>query len=88
MTDEVKQWEPQQALFVPDDDPLCFYRCIAEKGLTKALTPGGYIYVEINQAFGQETANLFTTLGYTEVELRKDIYGNDRMIKCHKPLHT
>ena len=81
MEDHVTQWEPHTALFVPDDDALRFYRAIAEIGRTDALLPGGSIYVEINQALGEETAALFEGYGYKEVELRKDIYGNDRMIK-------
>lgn len=81
MEPHVTQWEPHTALFVPDDDALRFYRAIAEIGRTDALVPGGSIYVEINQALGQETAELFESYGYKEVELRKDIYGNDRMIK-------
>lgn len=80
MEGHVTQWEPHSALFVPDDDALRFYRAIAEIGLT-ALQPGGSIYVEINQQLGQETAALFESYGYKEVTLRKDIYGNDRMIK-------
>lgn len=84
MEAHVTEWEPHTALFVPDDDALCFYRAIAEIGQTEALRPGGYIYVEINQALGKETVALFKSYGYHNVELRKDIYGNDRMIKCKK----
>ena len=84
MENHVTQWEPHTALFVPDDDALRFYRSIAEIGQTDALHPGGCIYVEINQALGKETVELFKSYGYKEVTLRKDIYGNDRMIKCYK----
>lgn len=84
MEDHVTQWEPHTALFVPDDDAMRFYRAIAEIGQTDALLPGGSIYVEINQALGEETAALFEGYGYKEVELRKDIYGNDRMVSCKK----
>lgn len=80
----VTEWEPHTALFVPDNDALRFYRAIAEIGQTEALKPGGHIYVEINQALGKETAELFESYGYKEVTLRKDIFGNDRMIKCYK----
>lgn len=80
MSIQVTEWEPHTALFVPDDDALRFYRAIAELGQTKALRPGGHIYVEINQALGKETVALFEAYGYQDVELRKDIYGNERMI--------
>lgn len=80
----VTEWEPHTALFVPDNDALRFYRAIAEIGQTEVLKPGGHIYVEINQALGKETAELFESYGYKEVTLRKDIFGNDRMIKCYK----
>lgn len=80
----ITEWEPHTALFVPDNDALRFYRAIAEIGQTEALKVGGHIYVEINQALGKETAELFESYGYKEVTLRKDIFGNDRMIKCYK----
>ena len=80
MSIQVTEWEPHTALFVPDDDALRFYRAIAELGQTEALRPGGHIYVEINQALGKETVVLFEAYGYQDVELRKDIYGNERMI--------
>ena len=81
MEQHVTEWEPHTALFVPDNDALRFYRAIAEIGKTDALKPGGHIYVEINQALGAETVALFESYGYKEVTLRKDIFGNDRMIK-------
>ena len=84
MEQHVTEWEPHTALFVPDNDALRFYRAIAEIGQTDALLPGGQIYVEINQALGQETTELFESYGYKEVTLRKDIYGKDRMVKCVK----
>jgi release factor glutamine methyltransferase len=81
MEEHVTKWEPHTALFVPDNDALRFYRAIAEIGQTEALQPSGSIYVEINQQLGKETVALFENYGYKEVELRKDIYGNDRMVK-------
>ena len=84
MSIQVTEWEPHTALFVPDDDALRFYRAIAELGQTEALRPGGHIYVEINQALGKETVALFEAYGYQDVELRKDIYGNERMIRVKK----
>ena len=84
MSIQVTEWEPHTALFVPDDDALRFYRAIAELGQTETLRPGGHIYVEINQALGKEAMALFEAYGYQDVELRKDIYGNERMIRVRK----
>ena len=84
MEQHVTEWEPHMALFVPDDDALLFYRAIAEIGQTEALKPGGCIYVEINQALGKETLALFESYGYREVTLRRDFYGNNRMVKAVK----
>lgn len=84
MERNVLDWEPGLALFVPDDDPLLFYRKIAEAGL-RILPPKGRLYYEINRAYGKETVELLERLGYTEVELRKDLSGNDRMVKAVRP---
>lgn len=84
MERNVLDWEPGLALFVPDDDPLLFYRRIAEVGL-RILSPKGRLYYEINRAYGKETVELLERLGYTEVELRKDLSGNDRMVKAVRP---
>ena len=84
MDANVLVWEPSLALFVPDDDPLIFYRAIAL--LAKdMLVEDGLLYFEINQAYGQETMQMLEKLGYTSVELRKDGWGNDRMIKAKRP---
>ena len=80
----VLDWEPHTALFVPDSDPLLFYRTIAEKGLM-LLKPGGRLYFEINRAHGKETMDMLAALGYTHIELRKDFAENDRMIRAVKP---
>ena len=79
----VLDWEPHTALFVPDNDPLLFYRIIAKKGLT-LLFPGGKLYFEINRAHGKETMEMLAALGYTNIELRKDFADNDRMIRAVK----
>lgn len=84
MERNVLDWEPGLALFVPDDNPLLFYRRIAEAGL-RILSPKGRLYYEINRAYGKETVELLERLGYTEVELRKDLSGNDRMVKAVRP---
>ena len=77
----VLNWEPHTALFVPDNDPLLFYRTIARKALTM-LTPGGKLFFEINRAYGKETCEMLASYGYTQIELRKDFADNDRMIKA------
>jgi release factor glutamine methyltransferase len=80
----VLDWEPHTALFVPDNDPLLFYRAIAEKA-TKMLRSGGKLYFEINRAYGAETIEMLSALGYTNIELRKDFADNDRMIRVIRP---
>ncbi len=75
--------EPHLALFVADDDALLFYRKIAQIAM-KNLQSGGQLYFEINQYFGKETLDLLFDLGFQNIELRQDIYGNDRMISCRK----
>lgn len=83
MHSNVLDWEPHTALFVPDSDPLLFYRTIAKKGLT-LLNPGGRLYFEINRAHGKETMEMLESLGYTSIELRKDFAENERMIRAVK----
>ena len=83
MEHNVLDWEPHTALFVPDNDPLLFYRTIANNGLT-LLKPGGTLYFEINRAHGAETMKILADYGYTNIELRKDFADNDRMIKAVK----
>jgi len=82
MHENVLKFEPNSALFVPDQNPLIFYQKIAEFAQMN-LNPNGQIYLEINQKLGLETENIFKNLGY-ETELRKDISGNYRMIKARK----
>ena len=77
----VLEFEPHLALFVEDTDALLFYRKIAQLAL-KNLTPNGLLFFEINQYLGKETVELLENLGFKNIELKKDIYGNDRMIKC------
>lgn len=80
MSKSVFDFEPNLALFVPDENPLFFYDKIAKFGL-KHLTNEGAIYVEINQALGEETVELFHNYGYKTI-LKKDLQQNDRMIKA------
>ncbi|ERM84094.1 hypothetical protein P872_00870 [Rhodonellum psychrophilum GCM71 = DSM 17998] len=79
MHQNVLQYEPHLALFVADDNPLIFYRSIAEKGRI-ALKPGGKLYFEINEAFGPETKKLLEDLGYSEIHILEDLNGRDRMV--------
>jgi release factor glutamine methyltransferase len=85
--DEIKpnvlEYEPHLALFVDDIDSLLFYRKIAELAI-KNLNPNGKLYFEINQYLGKETIKLLEDFGFRNVELKKDIYGNDRIISCEK----
>ncbi len=71
--------EPHLALFVEDDNALIFYRKIAELA-QKNLSPNGQLYFEINQYLGKEMISLLESMNFKNVELRKDIYGNDRMV--------
>ncbi|MGL4519084.1 MAG: peptide chain release factor N(5)-glutamine methyltransferase [Phocaeicola sp.] len=81
MHQNVLKWEPHTALFVPNHDPLRFYRKIAILAFA-ALQSGGELYFEINQAYGKETLQLLEEIGYSTTELRKDLFGKDRMIKA------
>ena len=77
----VLDYEPHLALFVEDTDALLFYRKIAQLAL-KNLAPNGLLFFEINQYLGKETVELLENLGFKNIELKKDMYGNDRMIRC------
>jgi len=79
MERNVLDWEPFSALFVPDNDPLLFYRRIAELG-KGMLASGGRLYFEINRAFGEATATMLRAQGYTNLRVLKDISGNDRIV--------
>ena len=76
----VLDYEPHLALFVEDTDALLFYRKIAQLAL-KNLTPNGLLFFEINQYLGKETVELLQNIGFKNIELKKDMYGNDRMVK-------
>ena len=77
----VLEYEPHLALFVEDNDALLFYRKISELA-KKSLSPSGQLYFEINQYLGASTVELVQSFGFENIELKKDIYGNDRMISC------
>ena len=74
-------YEPHLALFVEDHDALIFYRKIASLA-KNALLEKGKLYFEINQYLGKEMTDLLESMDFKSVELRKDIYDNDRMISC------
>ena len=79
----VLQFEPHLALFVTDNDPLLFYRKITQLA-QDYLQPGGQLFFEINQYLGPAMIALVKSYGFTQIELRKDIYGNDRMLRAVK----
>lgn len=80
MKNNVLDNEPELALFVTDDNPLIFYKKIAELA-AKNLIDKGVLYFEINQYLGKETQSLLEATNFSEIELRKDFFGNDRMLK-------
>ncbi|MFM7079918.1 MAG: peptide chain release factor N(5)-glutamine methyltransferase [Bacteroidota bacterium] len=77
---EVRDFEPEIALFVVGNDPLLFYRKIAELA-SKNLTSVGRCYVEINRSFGQQVFDIFKDFGFKDVHMLKDISGNERIIR-------
>lgn len=83
MEQNVLQHEPHTALFVPDDDPLRFYRALAREAVLH-LRPEGWLLVEINRAYGKETAELFEEMGLKNVEIRRDEFGNERMVAAQR----
>jgi len=87
MQNNVVKYEPKEALFVKNNDPLRFYKIIAE--LAKSgLNKNGELYFEINQEFGVEIIELLEEKGFMNTEIKKDIYGADRMIKAQANLNN
>lgn len=80
MSDNVLSYEPELALFVPDSDPLLFYRAIARYA-SKALKPGGRLLFETNTAYAHEVAQTMADEGFTAIEVRNDCFGKPRMVK-------
>ena len=74
MQARVLDYEPAKALFVPDNDPLLFYRKIA------SLKGAPILFFEINEAYGEQVCSMLRTIGYTNVERKEDIYGKPRMV--------
>lgn len=84
MERNVLEHEPATALFVPDADPLLFYRAIA-KYAAVALKPAGRIYLEINRRFGGETCRLLEENGFEQAQVIRDQFGNPRFVKALLP---
>ncbi|UOE34672.1 peptide chain release factor N(5)-glutamine methyltransferase [Hymenobacter monticola] len=80
MRENVLAWEPATALFVPDEDPLLFYRRLAEVG-RELLAAGGSVYWEINEALGAETAALLLPEAFEDVRVVPDMFGKARMVR-------
>jgi release factor glutamine methyltransferase len=80
MQPNVVEYEPHTALFVPDNDPLIFYRAISQFG-KKRLYENGAIYLELHEELGNAVVSLFKENGYTYAELKKDMQGKNRMVK-------
>lgn len=80
MSDNVLSYEPELALFVPDSDPLLFYRAIARYA-SKALKPGGRLLFETNTAYAHEVSQTMADEGFTAIEVRNDCFGKPRMVK-------
>lgn len=81
MQANVLDYEPPEALFVPDNDPLLFYRAIARFSRLK-LSQNGKLYLEINVNIGEKTIFLLKNEGFTEITLKRDMQDKDRMIRC------
>jgi release factor glutamine methyltransferase len=83
MRKNVLDFEPAEALFVPDADPLLYYRNIVLLG-RKYLHEGGKLYLEINENFPQEIVKLLENAGFFGVEVKLDLYGKPRMVRASK----
>ncbi|MGY2130870.1 peptide chain release factor N(5)-glutamine methyltransferase [Hymenobacter sp. HD11105] len=81
MRANVLEYEPATALFVPDNDPLLFYRRIAELG-RELLRPGGNLYFEINEQYAAAVLHLLCELGYAGGQIRQDMFSKDRMVSA------
>jgi release factor glutamine methyltransferase len=81
MHTNVTDFEPHTALFVPENDPLLFYKAIADFAVDN-LAANGLLFFEINESLGKETVALLESKGFREIELRQDMSGRDRMVKA------
>lgn len=85
MHENVLIYEPHRALFVSDQNPLAFYVAIAAFAI-RFLSPGGFLFFEINAHYGKEIIQLLKDKGFVQIILRKDMQGKDRMIVCRKAM--
>lgn len=83
MEPNVLDYEPHQALFVPDDDPLLFYRAIARHA-RKALKPDGWLYFELNPLYVAELRQMLCAMGFAITEIQEDQYGKQRMLRARR----
>jgi release factor glutamine methyltransferase len=83
MSTNVLHFEPHLALFVPDNDPLLFYKAIVDRS-EQMLRPGGLIIFEVNEKHGKEVADILVTNKYRSVEIIKDIFGKERIVRGFK----
>ncbi len=83
MEANVLDYEPEQALFIPEIQPLLFYEKIAVMA-TSCLSEGGSLYFEINEAFGREVCDLLSNLRFKNIEIKKDMQGKDRMVRAER----
>jgi release factor glutamine methyltransferase len=79
----VTDFEPHTALFVPHDDPLIFYKAIADFAL-KNIVPGGLLFFEINEKYGEQIVEMLADKSFKNIELRQDMSGRDRMMKADR----
>ena len=84
MAQNVLKFEPSTALFVPQSDPLLFYKAIANYAI-EALKPNGKLYVEINPLYRNELEEMLKNVGFIDIEIRKDAFGKDRMARATRP---
>ena len=84
MQRNVLDFEPETALFVEDDNPLLFYRSVAAFA-SEYLANGGFLFFEINESFGTETVTMLNDQGFTEVQIKTDLQGKERMVAARKP---
>ena len=84
MRPNVLEHEPSLALFVPDHNPLLFYEAIGRYAF-QSLFPGGALYFEINERYGQACSQLLSEIGFSSIDRFTDLFGKERIIRCRRP---